>query len=436
MKIPSIALIVICLALGACAAPSTTESPTATLPPPTSTPTPRPTTTAIPTSTATLAPTATSKPTATSAPPLTLGVGIEEDAYQQLLNISYNSFTEGDGELPQLILSEMLSYPVTPEQNIQLIWYRGYIQGCLGDYEAAIADVLEVKELDPSDADIQANIPYWLCRYYAIAGQPELALPYCEQLVQSNPSSSNLQRRGIVYALLGDYEAASIDFQKAVDSWGTPEDGNSKRSLEDRKEVVKILKSGKHPFTPEVLQGELKNDCATPDLVIDEAPKPATRESLQKVFEDIGLAFPFNDITDTAGQEAVNSNSYANFGSVFVILLGPKDGFEGMLVQLQGGAPDYRLFITIPLLKAMFPDKSERAQAIVWLLAGAKLFEGAPTSDEEIFTISSVETETLLSMMEASSGWSNQKHIGDFTLSAETDPEQNDMFQIVIMPMR
>ena len=146
--------------------------------------------------------------------------------------------------------------------------------------------------------------------------------------------------------------------------------------------------------------------------------------------------FSFYGITDSAGQEAVQADSVGNFGSANVILLGPKNSFEGMLLQMQGGTPDYRLYLSMPLLETIFPNKTERAQAIVWLLAGAKLFEGTATSTEGVFTFSIPETETLLSTMESSSGWSNQKHIGDFTLSAETSPEQNDVFRIVIVPTK
>ena len=105
-----------------------------------------------------------------------------------------------------------------------------------------------------------------------------------------------------------------------------------------------------------------------------------------------------------------------------------------MLVQMQGGTPDYRMYITLPLLETIFPDKTERAQAIVWLLAGAKLLEGAPSSTEgaSMFTMSG--PETLLSMMESAAGWGHQKTIGGFSLAAETDPEQKDMFRLVIRP--
>ena len=434
MKKIFVLLGVLCLALGACASPATSQPPTATLPPPTHTPTLQPTATTIPTNTPTLASTATSKLTATTAPTSTPEVGMEEDVYLPLTDIAYNNLSQGDVELAQLILTEMLSYPVSSDQKIHLLLYRGFMQGCLGDYEAANADLLKVIELDPPDTDIQTNAPYWLCRYYGLSGQPELALPYCEQSVQVVSNIDNVEALAMIHAQLGKYEDASINFQNIIDAWGTPEDEASKQGLALRQTWLKQLEAGQNPFTPNVLQAEQEKKCPVPSAV-GTAPKPATRVSLQKIFEDIDM-FSFYGITDSAGQEAVQADSIGNFGSANVILLGPKNSFEGMLLQMQGGTPDYRLYLSMPLLETIFPNKTERAQAIVWLLAGAKLFEGTATSTEGVFTFSIPETETLLSTMESSSGWSNQKHIGDFTLSAETSPEQNDVFRIVIVPTK
>jgi hypothetical protein len=436
MKQLMIPIFILSLALGACASPAASPTPTATLPPPTHTSTPLPTATAVPTNTPTLAPTATSKPTATLVPTSTPEPGIDEDAFQQLLDITYNYFSQGDIEQAQLILTEMLSYPVSQDQKIHLTWYRGFMQGCQGDYEAAITDLLKVLELDPPDADIQANTPYWLCRDYGLAGQPELALPYCEQAVQAEPTIRNVVRRGMIYAQLGRYEDAIIDFQGVIDALGTPEDEASRQELALRQAWLKQLEGGKNPFTPSVLQAEEATTCPVSSSAA-KAPKPATRLSLQKIFEDTGL-YSFNEITDTAGQEGVATDSFITMGGgvTSVILLGPKNGFKGMLVQIQGGTPDYRMYITLPLLEAIFTDRAERAQAITWLLAGAKLNDGTRTSTEGGFAFTLSGSETLLSDMESADSWDHQKNIGDFTLSAETDSEQNDVFRIVIMPAK
>jgi hypothetical protein len=431
-----ILLTVLCLALGACTSPEASQSPTATLTPPTQTPSPQPTVTEEPTSTPRLDPTATSRLTTTSAPRSTPEAGIDEAAYGILLDIAYSSYEQGDVELAELLLSEMLANPVSSDQEIHLLLYRGFMQGCLGEYDSAIADYLKLIELDPPDADIRGSIPFWLCKDYGLVGEPELALPYCEQAVQAEATIDNVERRAMVYAQLGRYEDASIDFQNIIDAWGTPEDDESEQELTLRQAWLKDIQSGKDPFTPSVLQAEQDKTCPVPTSLTTEVSKPITRASIQKIFEDSDLAFPFNDISDIAGQEGVISNSMANFGSTSIVLLGPEDEFEGMLLQMQGGMPDYRLYITMPLLEAMFPDKTERAQAIVWLLAGAQLFEGAPSSTEGIFTISVPETDYLLSLMETASGWGSQKNIGNFTLSAETDPEQKDVFRIVIEPTK
>jgi len=92
-----------------------------------------------------------------------------------------------------------------------------------------------------------------LCWSYAVEGQPEKALPYCEQMVKIDPSPYFRDSRGLVYALLGDSTAAIADFGVSADWMAQQENNVWAESLARRQSWLAALRAGENPFTPEVL---------------------------------------------------------------------------------------------------------------------------------------------------------------------------------------
>ena len=80
-----------------------------------------------------------------------------------------------------------------------------------------------------------------LCWDYIITQQPELALPYCNQLITLHPTRISLDLRGIVYGMLGNYQAAVTDL--------TDSDGKPFITQEQRDTWVAQMKNKQNPFT-------------------------------------------------------------------------------------------------------------------------------------------------------------------------------------------
>jgi tetratricopeptide (TPR) repeat protein len=92
-----------------------------------------------------------------------------------------------------------------------------------------------------------------LCWGYAVEGQPEQALPYCEQLVEIDPAPYFRDSRGLTYALLGNTTAAIIDFQTSADWMAQQENEVWVEPLARREAWLAALRDGENPFPPEVL---------------------------------------------------------------------------------------------------------------------------------------------------------------------------------------
>ncbi len=87
-----------------------------------------------------------------------------------------------------------------------------------GDWAAAVDDYRQALALGLEAADA-AGARNNICWFYALDGQAEVALPFCEQAVAASPTSSYLDSRGLAYALLGRSEDAVTDFEAALVDW-------------------------------------------------------------------------------------------------------------------------------------------------------------------------------------------------------------------------
>lgn len=94
-----------------------------------------------------------------------------------------------------------------------------------------------------------------LCWGYALAEQPEQALPLCDEAVQLDPTGASRDGRGIVYTQLGRLDNAIADFNAylawAKDLTPTTLYGRYRGPLVEA--WITQLQAGANPFTPDVL---------------------------------------------------------------------------------------------------------------------------------------------------------------------------------------
>lgn len=119
----------------------------------------------------------------------------------------------------------------------------------LGDLAKTVASYQEALELDPDNADWYNN----LCWAYGVFNQPEEGLEYCERAVELRAEPYIHDSRGLVYALLGDYGNAIIDFTIFINHYEENYPGRTFPEVEQRKGWIKAMQAGDNPFTQEVL---------------------------------------------------------------------------------------------------------------------------------------------------------------------------------------
>jgi WD40 repeat protein len=178
----------------------------------------------------------------TSAP-----VPVVDHEYMQILSINADlHYQSGNYEEAVAIYDELIELNPTWGMNYFL---RSLALEGLGDYDAAIEDLLTSIELGQFNTAAYNN----LCWYYGLTEKPELSLPYCQQATRGQPDWASFDSRGLVYAQLGDFEAAIADFQFVVDDLEDDPDPEMQSNRSQRLEWLETLLDGENPFTPEVL---------------------------------------------------------------------------------------------------------------------------------------------------------------------------------------
>ncbi|MGL4376040.1 MAG: AAA-like domain-containing protein, partial [Microcoleaceae cyanobacterium] len=120
-----------------------------------------------------------------------------------------------------------------------------------GNIETASNNFKKALDLD-NNLDISAEQWGKLCSKGSLNGYAKKVLFACENAVKLSPYDASLtDNRGLARALTGDFSGAIEDF-KAFVEWT-----NNDEKKAQRKEWIKMLKLGKNPFTPEVLEGLL-----------------------------------------------------------------------------------------------------------------------------------------------------------------------------------
>ena len=374
MKPLPILLILIALVLAACSGPTAepelvvavtdTLTPTVTPLPPTATPRPPTVTPEPPTPTATPTPTLptpkpTSSPTPKPAATPTLETALPSEAFMTLLTISRSLYHSDDYEMALAIYSEMLSHGPDP----LLYSLRADTFHQLGNFESAIADYLAAYDLGTRDAGVMNN----LCWNLAITGQPELALPYCEEAVAADPQAAYRDSRGVCYGQLGMSDQAIADFQAVVDDLAGTTSSHLQAIAALRQTWLTALQEGDNPFTPQVL-AELRDESrATTGTT---TPEPVTaapsRAAIQQAAKE--MDFTFGDVQTIAGQEVVMGMHVEGSCMVFLGLTGSEADLTGILIEVIGCSENAQSGAVYWLMDTLLPGKREKALAIVYMV--------------------------------------------------------------------
>ena len=177
------------------------------------------------------------------------------------------------------LLDTVLNCDISDDLKASLLFLRAESNMQQGDWQTAIDDYRTSLALG-LEADDAAGARNNICWFYALDGQAEAALPYCEQAVSGSPAASYLDSRGLAYALSGDFEAAIPDFEAALAEWADSENPAIQAISAERQEWVDTLRAGKNPITPEVLAQLQSEDLPALHADLASAANPAATEHL------------------------------------------------------------------------------------------------------------------------------------------------------------
>jgi len=93
-----------------------------------------------------------------------------------------------------------------------------------------------------------------LCWAYALDAQPEQALPFCESAVALDPNGPARDSRGIVYAQMGRYGEAIVDFEAYLVSLREQGEARYQQYGPRREAWLIALRAGRNPFDSTTLE--------------------------------------------------------------------------------------------------------------------------------------------------------------------------------------
>jgi tetratricopeptide (TPR) repeat protein len=261
---------------------------------------------------------------------------MRESAIMTLLQVSNSMYQSGDYIGASVVLTEMLKYAWNREIESGLHSLRSDAYIKLGEFDSAIADLSVAVDLASREADLNL-----MCWYNGIIGQAEEALQYCEQAVKADPSSMNRDSRGLVYAQLGDYEAAIEDFQSIVEDYENASDPGLKKIHDSRQAWLETLQAGNNPITPEVL-GKLQQDEIQPSTPIFGPGEygDRTRAGFRQSAQEVG--FIFGEVEMSDGQEFITGVLSEDDCNGELVLTGPQEGINAATMHLTGCEDDYQ----------------------------------------------------------------------------------------------
>jgi hypothetical protein len=276
-----------------------------------------------------------------------------------LLTISSSLYRSDEYKMALVIYSEMLSHG----PDAMLYSLRADTYDRLGDFESAIADYLAAYDLGLRDSGVLNN----LCWNLAITGQPELALPYCEEAIAANPQASYRDSRGVCYGQLGMSDEAIADFQAVVDDLAGTTSPSLRAIAAQRQAWLTALQEGDNPFTPEVL-AELQDETSAVTSIATPEPLTVTPSwaTVQQAAKE--MDFTFGDVQTIAGQEVVMGMHVEGSCMIFLGLTGSEAGLTGVLMEVIGCSENAQSGAAFWLMDTLLPGNREKALAIVYMV--------------------------------------------------------------------
>jgi Flp pilus assembly protein TadD len=132
------------------------------------------------------------------------------------------------------------------------LYHRGLARIRLGSDSGWSEDMRSAAALQPQNPAVSNG----LCWGYALDGEAEQALPYCETAVAGDSTGSSFDGRAIAYSQLGRYAEAAADLRQYL-LWVQAEypDLYNKYRGPSVEEWIATLETGENPFAPEVREG-------------------------------------------------------------------------------------------------------------------------------------------------------------------------------------
>ncbi len=272
------------------------------------------------------------------------------------------------------LLDELAGYYKSPAVIGRIFALEGDAYASQGDYQAAAEAYLQALEVFP--AVQQVNLE--LCRVYGLMEQAEQALPYCDKAARANPSFWTYLHRGKVYAQLGRLDEARADFEKVAAQLKSITGPNEKMLYQELVGWIETLQTGKNPITPELIRGErqLETVSALPTQTIEEKAPPSAKSFQEAAatygfgpFEEVKVKDPFQDIA----LPFIGSSMKLGSCLVDLALQADEKMIYKVMMTMKGCSDLEEYFMGLRLVDEFFPDKTEKARAVVWMFKEANL---------------------------------------------------------------
>jgi len=108
----------------------------------------------------------------------------------------------------------------------------------------ALELLMRAEQLKPESPGIQNG----LCWFYSLAGNPQQALPHCDQAVQLDESGLSNDSRGLALALLGRHQEAITEFEAFLEKLQEQYPEAYQRFAPSRQSWIETLRVGQNPF--------------------------------------------------------------------------------------------------------------------------------------------------------------------------------------------
>ncbi len=152
----------------------------------------------------------------------------------------------------ELALSELSRAIQLSPDSPAAFFNRGLVYSQAGRTGDSLSDLRRAQELQPLDSRYNRT----LCLQLAVAGEPEAALPFCNSAVEGDPDGLSRDSRGVIHALLGNYDEAVADFE-TFSAWVSASSRPGCRDLyhDTRASWIASLRAAVNPIDAQVLDG-------------------------------------------------------------------------------------------------------------------------------------------------------------------------------------